>query len=341
MTQAKGPGPSGAGSRIALAVAALAMLGSAAWWFGRAPAPEAAQPGPQAPSSQAASTVAPTGPAPAASMAATAAAPLPPAAVAQASAAMPNVDAMVKKAMEQAFSPAEALRKVQLALGGGTPKEALAAAQLLQACAYSQGSVESLHAMRDRPNDMPADTKKMIDGFGGITNETIEVAQRQARQCQAFDAATMARRNELFQRAWEGGAEGAASAYLTALQNPMDNVKADPALIAKLQADVRKAAAVGDPDALLQMALAMGDSAQALAVTPVQRAGYKAAWRTIQDEKFPGSNMGAVMEKAMAPVFEMAKPAKPLTAAEQAAADALAQQVLEAWRRKHKEEKGG
>jgi hypothetical protein len=38
----------------------------------------------------------------------------------------------------------------------------------------------------------------------------------------------------------------------------------------------------------------------------------------------------------MAPAFEMAKPAKPLTAAEQAAADALAQQVIEAWRRKQK-----
>jgi hypothetical protein len=340
MTQEQQARASGTGSRIALAIAALAALGAAAWWFGRGPAAEAPQPGPQVQASQAASSVAPVDPAPAASMVATPASSVSPTA-ASASAATPDIRAITKKAMEQAFSPADALRKVQLALGGGTPQESLEAAQLLQACTHSQRSVEALHAMRDRPNDMPADTKKMIDGFGGITNDTIEVAQRQARQCQAFDAATMARRNELFHRAWEGGAEGGASAYLTALQSPTEKEKADTALIAKLQADVRKAAAGGDPDSLLQMALAMGDNAQALAVTPVQRAGYKAAWKSIQDEKFPGSNMGAIMEKAMAPVFEMAKPAKPLTSAEQAEADALAQQVIEAWRRKQKDGTGG
>lgn len=337
MTQAQHPRASGTGSRIALAIAALAALGAAAWWFGRGPVPEAPLPGPQAQASQAASGVAPAGPAPAASTAASAA----PAQAAAARSSAPDHGAMAKKAMEQALSPAEALRKVQLAIGGGTPKEVLEAAQLLQACSYSQGSVEALHAMRDRPDDMPEATKKMMDGFGGVTNETIEFAQRHARQCQAFDAATMARRNELFQRAWEGGAEGGAAAYLGALQNPMEKQKADPALIAKLQADVRKAAAGGDADALLQMATATGDSAQGLGVTPVQRAGYKAAWKIIQDEKFPGVNMGAVMEKTLAPVFDLVKPAKPLTAAEQAAADALAQQVLEAWRRKRKDDKGG
>lgn len=337
MTQAQGPRTPGTSGRIALAIAALAALGAAAWWLGSAPAPAATVLGPQAQASQAASSVAPM----AASMVATPAASVPPAAAARASAAMPNIDAIAKQAMEQAFSPAEALRKVQQALGGGTPQEALEAAHLLAGCSYSQGSVETLHAMRDRPNEMPEVTKKMVDGFGGITNETIEFAQRQARQCQAFDAATMARRNELFQRAWEGGAEGGAAAYLGALQNPMEKVKADPALIARLQADMRKAAAGGEPSSLLQMALATGDGAQGLGVTPVQQAGYKAAWKAIQDEKFPGSNMGAIMEKSMAPVFEMVKPAKPLTAAEQAAADALAQQVIEAWRRKPKSDKGG
>jgi hypothetical protein len=337
MTQARHPGASsaGTGSRIALAIAALAALGVAAWWFGRAPAPEAPLPGPQAQASQAFGSLMPTEAAPAASMAASAA----PAQTAAALASAPDYGAMARKAMEQALSPAEALRKVQLALGGSTPKEVLEAAQLLQGCAQSRGSVEALHAMRDRPNDTPEIAKKMLEGTGGITNEMLDNAQREARRCQAFDAATLARRNELFQRAWEGGAEGGAAAYLSALQDPTEKVKADPALIGKLQADVRKAAAGGDPASLLQLAMATGDSAQG--VTPVQQAGYKAAWKAIQDEKFPGANMGTVMEKTLAPVFDLVKPAKPLTAAEQAAADALAQQVIEAWRRKQKEEKGG
>lgn len=336
MTQAQGPRASGGSRRIALAIAALAALGAAAWWFGRAPAPEAAQPGPQAQASQAFGSLMPTGASPVASPAASA---LSAPAV---SASAPDVGAMAKKAYEQSRSPAEALRKVQLALSGGTPQEVLEAAQTLQGCSsYGAGSVAALHAVRDRNVELPENVKKMMDGFGGVTNDMIKNAEAEERRCQVFDAATMARRNELFQRAWEGGAEGGASAYLSALQNPMEKTKADPALIAKLQADVRKAAAGGDANALLQMAMATGDRAQGLGVTPVQQVGYKAAWKAIQDEKFPGTNMGTLMEKSMAPVFEMVKPAKPLTAAEQAAADALAQQVIEAWRRKQKEEKGG
>ncbi|HEY9105120.1 MAG TPA: hypothetical protein VIN58_00470 [Roseateles sp.] len=320
--------------RVLAIVFAFGVIGVGTWLHKRPPAAEAPLPDPQAQASQPASSAAPAVPAPVASMAA-------PAAPAQTPASAPDYGAMARKAQEQALSPADALRKVQLALGGGTPKEVLEAAQLLQGCAQSRGSVEALHAMRDRPDDTPEIAKKMLEGTGGVTNELLDHAQREARRCQVFDAATMARRNELFQRAWEGGAEGGAAAYLSALQNPMEKVKADPALIAKLQADVRKAAAGGDANALLQMAMATGDSAQGLGVTPVQQAGYKAAWKAIQDEKFPGANVGTVMEKTLAPVFNLAKPAKPLTAAEQAAADALAQQVLEAWRRKQKEEKGG
>lgn len=333
------PQPTGAAApagprRVLAIVIAFAVIGTGTWLYKRPPAAEAPLPGPQAQASQAASGVAPAGPAPVASTPAFVA-------PAQASASAPDYSALAKKAYEQSRSPAEALRKVQLALGGGTPKEVLEAAQTLQGCSYGAGSVEALHAVRDRTVDLPESVKKMMDGFGGVTNDTIKFAEAEARRCQVFDAATMARRSELFQRAWEGGAEGGAAAYLSALQNPMEKVKADPALIAKLQADVRKAAAVGDADSLLQMAMATGDSAQGLGVTPVQQAGYKAAWKAVQDERFPGVNMGTIMEKSMAPAFEMAKPAKPLTAAEQAAADALAQQVIEAWRRKQKGDKGG
>jgi hypothetical protein len=309
---------------LAVAAAALAAAGGGAWLYGHQPASEA-------PLQAEASTpwpVALPNPAPAASA-------VPPAGGASVPAPVPNYSAMAKQAMEQARSPAEALRKVQLSLNGGTPQQALEAAQTLQMCSVMSGVPEALYAMRDRPGDMPEPVKKMMDGMGGISKEMIENSQSEARRCQVFDAATLARRKELFQRAYEGEAEGGAAAYLSALQNPLEKEKADPALIAKLQADVRKAAAGGDADALLQMAMATGDSARELGVTPAQRVGYKAAWKLIQDERFPGVGMADIMDKAMAP-FDQAKSSTPLSAAEQAEADAMTQQAVEAWRRKRK-----
>ncbi|KQV48728.1 hypothetical protein ASC95_22785 [Pelomonas sp. Root1217] len=320
--------------RVLAIVIAFAVIGTGTWLYKRPPVAEAPLPSPQAQASQAASGFAPAEPPQGASTAASAA-PVQ-AAAAPASASAPDYSAMAKKAMEQANSPAEALRKVQVALGGGTPKEMLEAAQTLQMCSTMAGAPEGLHAMRDRPGDVPAPIKKMMDDVGGVTNEMIERVQSEVRRCQVFDSATMARSKELFQRAYEGGAEGGAAAYLSALQNPLQKEKADPALIAKLQAEVRNAAAGGDADALLHLALATGDSARDLGVTPVQRAGYKAAWKTIEDEKLPGVGMGAIMEKAMAFAFDQAKSPTPLSAAEQAAADALAQQVVDTWRRKRK-----
>jgi hypothetical protein len=101
---------------------------------------------------------------------------------------------------------------------------------------------------------------------------------------------------ELFQRAYEGGAEGAAVSYLMALQSPLEKQKADPALVAKLQADIRSAAAVGDPLALQHLSQATGEGARELGVTPGQAAGYKAAWTTIMEERFPGKGDRALHE---------------------------------------------
>lgn len=320
--------------RVLAIVIAFAVISTGTWLYKRPPPAEAPLPSPQAQASQAASGVAPAEPPAQAASTAASAAPVQ-AAAARASASAPDYSAMAKKAMEQANSPAEALRKVQVALGGGTPKEVLEAAQMLQMCSMMAGAPGALYAMRDGANGVPEPLKKMMDAGGGV-NKVIESAEGQARRCQVFDQATLGRSKELFQRAYEGGAEGGASAYLNALQNPLEKEKADPALIAKLQAEVRKAAAGGDADALLHLAMATGDSARDLGVTPVQRAGYKVAWKTIQDEKFPGIGMGDIMEKAMATAFDQAKSTKPLSAAEQAEAAALAQQVVDAWRRKRK-----
>lgn len=249
------------------------------------------------------------------------------ASAARASAPQMKRNSMDLQWMAQLRSPAEALRKVQLALGGGSPTEVLEAAETLEGCKSQARAASELHTLRDRPDDAPEPVRKMIRDMGGITNEMIEIAQTEARRCQAFDSSTMGRRTELFQRAYDGGAEGSAAAYLHMLQKPEEIGRADPALVARLQADVRKAAAGGESASLLFLAMAPDDRATELGVTPAQRAGYKAAWRVIQDERSPG--WAATFEKFM-------PPAASLSATEQAEANALAQQVLEAWRRKRK-----
>jgi len=228
---------------------------------------------------------------------------------------------------------------VQLALNGGTPKEVLEAAQMLQMCSSMSGASAAMYAMRDGPTGVPEPLKKSMEVGGGV-NKVIEVAEAQERRCQVFDQATLGRRMELFKRAYEGGAEGGVSAYLNALQNPLAKEKADPALIAKLQSELRTAAAGGDTAALQSLYLATGEQARELGITPALRAGYKEAWRTILDEKFPGVGMSKIIENASAP-FNQAASAPSLNAAEQALANGLTQQVVENWRRKHKDDKGG
>jgi len=321
----------GAGSRIAWVVAALAAVGLGAWWYGRppaadAPAPPAAQAPIRAPNATASEVV---NSAPAAASAGSAPASAAPV-VRAADAASARVSEAVAAAMEKFRSPAEALRKVQVALNGGTPEEVLEAARTLQMCSFSAGAPEAMYAMRDRPNEMPEAIKKMTESNGRI-NSMIKFSEGEARRCQVFDQATMGRRMELFQRAYEGGAEGAAVEYLMALQSPLEKQKPDQALVAKLQADIRGAAAVGDTLALQHLGGATADVARELGITPVQSAGYQAAWKLIMDERFPGTS--DIIEKAVAP-FRQPSSAPALSAAQQAEANALARQVVEAWRRK-------
>lgn len=233
-------------------------------------------------------------------------------------------------------SPAETLRQVQLALSGGSPEDALKAAQTLRHCATMSRAPEALFAVRDQPDLMPANVKKAIKEMGGddgVSNETIAQAQRDQRRCQVFDAATLARSGELLQKAYEGKAPGAALAYLQSLQSPEAKDKADPALIARLQADVRQAAQAGDPNTLMSLAMASGDMARDLGITPAQRSGYRNAYVQIQDELVPG--LGKGMVKVIDAVALM-NPTAPLTAAQQREADALTTQVVEAWRRGRK-----
>lgn len=326
-----GAAASAAPRRVAAIVIAFGVIGVGTWLHKRPPAVDA-----PLPAAVQESTASPAVAGSAALNPASAAAPATPASAPRA----PVVPAAVQQraseaaaaAMEKFRSPAEALRKVQLGLNGGTPDEVLEAARTLQMCSVMSGAPEAMYAMRDRPDQMPEAVKKSMDTQGGINN-AINFAEGEARRCQVFDAATMGRRMELFQRAYEGGAESAAVEYLMALQSPVEKHKPDPALVAKLQADVRTAAAAGDTAALQYFSLATGDRARELGVTAVQRDAYRSAWKTIMDDRFPG--VAATIEKATAPYVQPAS-SPALTGAEQAEANALAQRVVDAWRNKRK-----
>ncbi|KQV55582.1 hypothetical protein ASC95_28985 [Pelomonas sp. Root1217] len=323
-------------TRNAVGAAVLLLAGgAAAWLYGHKPAsetPVAVQASAPAMPAMPATLVTPATPAEVASAAAVAVQSGPaPAASTPVLPGRTNV-----AALPEGESPTESLRKVQLGLNGGTAEDALKAAKTLQQCATAAKAPEALFAVRDQPDLLSANVKKAIKDMGGeegVSNEQIAHAQREQRRCQVFDAATLASSDELLQKAYDGKAAGAAMAYLQALQAPDAKGKADPALIAKLQADVRQAAQAGDPDTLTALAMASGDAALGMGITPTQRNGYRNAYVQIQEERMPG--MGKTMGKIVDAISQMI-PSAPLTATQQREADALTKQVVDAWRRGRK-----
>lgn len=229
-------------------------------------------------------------------------------------------------------TPAESLRKVQLALGGGTPEEALAAGQTLQFCAHAPAVADSMHQGRDLAPLAPPEIKKALDKLGAVTNEQIDRAEQERRRCQVFDTATLSRAGELLRRAYEGGARGAATPYLSWLQGDGQG-QATPVLIATLQAQVRASIEAGEMMALVPAAFG---SASDLGATPVQGQAYREAWLRITDELNPGS---AAATKTLFDSIDQLRHAAPLTAEQQREADALAQRIVDAWHERMK--KGG
>lgn len=228
---------------------------------------------------------------------------------------------------------ADALPRVQMALSGSSsPGDTLQAAHDLEQCVIFSEGAENLIAIRDKARELPPTAQKVFDATGGASDENIAFAKDAQRRCQVFDAATLARRSELYKRALEGGAPGAAVAYLRSLQNSIrSSGEADLKLIQKLQASVRKDADSGDPDSMLAYITSNEVSGRGMGSTPTEKQAYKSAWLVIQDERMPGS--GAVTIKMLESMAQMSPPTVPLTAAEQQEAAALAQKLVSAWRR--------
>lgn len=230
-------------------------------------------------------------------------------------------------------SAGEALRRVQLALHGGSADDALRAAHALADCAHASRVVDALFAVRDQQRDVPAVVRQRVDDPRSVTPEMIEQAQQEQRRCQVFDAPTLARRGELLQKAHEGGAQGAALPYLQWLQTADDlsgraRGKEDPALVAKLQAELRLAAEAGDMAVLPVMAFAGGEAGRQLGITPVQHQAFKEAWLLVLVDGVPAN--AAQLRKNLDAQFG---PSAALTAVQQSEADALTKRVVDAWRR--------
>jgi hypothetical protein len=225
-------------------------------------------------------------------------------------------------------SSADFLRKVQLGFGSGSAQDAQEAANVLQFCVHAAKAAEGLQFTRDSGSLLPAAIRKLIKSFGDITNEQIDQAQNDGRRCQVFDDATLARRGELFQKAYEGGVQGGAMPYLTWLAYD-GKAGADPAVVEKLQDEVRQSARSGDFGTLAAFAF-MADS-QPYGMSSTEREAYKQAWLRIADEGSPG---GAASSRELIAKLERFSRLAALTADEQREADALAQQVYDAYHRR-------
>jgi hypothetical protein len=311
--------------------AALALLGiGVALWPQARPAADSPSPSAQAGAQGWAS------PSPFALPASAAAAPAvaPPGASTPARAVtMVAPSAPLRPALPPVETPAESLRKVQLALGGGTPEEALAAAATLEFCKHAASIADSMHRGREELSPLvPPEIRKSLDKMAPppATKEQMDRADQQQRSCQVFDAATLSRSGELLRKAYEGGAREAAQMYLLWLQGDGKD-QATPALIATLQAQVRTSAESGD---FMALGSAAFGSASALAATPVQMQAYRAAWLRMGEELNPGSTAST---KNMFEALDELGRVQPLTAEQQREANALAQKIVDAWHaRMHK-----
>ncbi|WP_343639928.1 hypothetical protein [Roseateles sp.] len=248
-----------------------------------------------------------------------------------ASPAVPTLPPATTSAPLPLASPAEALRRVQLALdGAGTSRDMLDAASMLSACQGADMAAEHMYRERDQPSPGGQQLQRIT---GLSSQERIRLQQDFQRHCQVFDAATIARQGELFKRAYDGGARDAALPYLQWLAGSGRPI--DPELRGRLQRDARQTAEDGDFIALTSYSFAF--NASTLGITEVQRQAYKEAWLRIQ-----GLMSGAEMERAsrisMADMEKLmgqwgAAPSA-LSADQQREADALTAQVIDAWRKR-------
>jgi len=272
--------------------------------------------------------------------------PVPPAAWPQASLPRPVLEAKAEPATQPASaaapppslrtppSPSDELGTVLFALEpGAAPSDARKAATILARCEGANTAVQFALSLRD-PGSPAREQFDKIPGFD--VERWIKDAQDTQKRCQPFDTATLARRGELLKRAYEGGAPGVAFDYLLWL-NANPNQAVAPDMLGKLQREVRHDAEEGDFETLLLYNHAFVST---LGATAVQRRAYKEALFRIQTE-MSGPEAAKASRDSMEDVEKMlgqqglGPPA--LSTDEQREANALAERVVAAWRKRRSE----
>lgn len=232
----------------------------------------------------------------------------------------------------QVEAAAESLRKVQLALSGGSAQDDLMAAIALESCAHADKTANDLVQGRDAVNWLPPEVKKVIDQLPRISDVAIDRAQREQRRCQVFDAATLGRRGELYREAYEGGAQGAALPYLRWLKTEGDKEQAAPDLIARLQSGARADAEAADLPVLASFAFGGQSAARETGADAVQMNAYREAYFRIVEEGAPGQSTSG---RDLVSKLSLLGPAEPvMTAQQQRQAEVLTRQIMQAWHRR-------
>jgi hypothetical protein len=257
-------------------------------------------------------------------------------AVDKAPAAPPSAASAIAKAasvfaVPPVESAAESLRKVQLGLSGGSAQDALVAAITLESCVHADEAANSLVQGRSPQGELPAPVKKLMDSLGPISDAQIARAQADQRRCQAFDAATLARRGELYQKAYDGGAQGAAISYLTWLTHGAAKDQADPDTIDRVRAAVRADALAADLGTLANFVYGGRYTADAAGAGPEQVQAYREAYYRIIDEGMPGQSSAA--RTLVANLAALGPPEPALSARQQHDAETLARRIVDAWHR--------
>lgn len=219
----------------------------------------------------------------------------------------------VAQAQPTPAAVAQPLRDLELGLrDGAAPADTLRTAQTLSLCTMFRRD----HGAFVASETMPPPENKAMEDF-----------RQEVRRCQVLDASLLARAGEAYQRAYDGHAPGAASAYLFWLTFQQQG-QADPQLLDKLRADVRQVVRSGDLVSLAGWSYASDDMALRQGFSLVEARAYREAWFQVVDIGVPGNS--AAGRELAANMGLLAGP--PLPAAQQLEVEALVRQIVEASR---------
>lgn len=231
-------------------------------------------------------------------------------------------------------SPAELLARVQMAFSNGTPEQSLKAAVTVSKCARllkaadaaTKAGVRGLAPGQVRQLLSEKESKIFDSMETKPTNGNPDWFESEIRQCQVLDAQTLARRGELYARAYEGGAPNAAGAYLSWLVRDASEGQVDAKFLLRLRAEVSRTAEAGELLTLQDFVFASQSISIQKGFTTVEHQAYREAYFLLIERNAPGSS--APLRKWSSGMDQLAPNYVQLTEKERLEASALAEKIL-------------